>query len=134
MSLKLVERRQNLLNLRSRGISLSQAVKELAERYGVSPRQLYYDWKSRGQWMEEMLDVKDKDTFLLDLVSNHKEIYRLASLEYLKAENENARIGALRLLRDINLDFAEMIVSKDTRDRVEAIEGKMIKGSVLVGH
>jgi len=134
MSLKVVERRQKLLSLRSRGLSLPEAVKELSTQYGVTTRNIYYDWSRRKTWMEGILDLKDKDVLLLDVIANHKEIYRLASLEYLKAKSENARIGALRLLRDIDLDFAEMIISKDTRERVENIEGKMIKGSVLVGH
>jgi hypothetical protein len=29
-------------------------------------------------------------------------------LEFLKGDNSNARVGALRLMRDLNLDFIEM--------------------------
>lgn len=84
--------------------------------------------------MESLLAIKDPEAFYLDLIASHKEIYRLCVKEYLQGDNTSARIGALRLLRDLNLDFMEMIVLKDTMARVANIEGKMIKGSVLVEH
>ena len=51
--------------------------------------------------MEGFLDIEDGETFFLELVANHKEIYRLSSLEYLQADNSNARIRRIRLLRDL---------------------------------
>lgn len=127
MSLKVVERRQKLLSLHSRGLSLFEAVKQLSREYGVTARAVYYDWHTRKDWMEELLDLKDKDALLLDVVANHKEIYRLASLEFMRSQNEAVRIGALRLLRDLNLDFAEFLVTRSLVERVEKLEGNQVE-------
>jgi len=97
MNENLLERRRELLKTRNYGISLGDTMKDLAGKYHVSTRALYYDWAKRTQWIEEVLDLKDPRAFLLELIANHEEIYRLASLEYLKADNSNAMIGTLRL-------------------------------------
>ena len=101
-----------MVKRRAVGISLAEVVKELATEYQVSQRALYHDWMIRKKWLKILLEIGDPETFFLDLVSSHKEIYRWASLEYLKGDNSNARIGALRLLRDLNKDFHEMIVPR----------------------
>jgi hypothetical protein len=118
----LLERRQKLLKMRSMGVSLAEAVKDLSERYDVSTRTVYYDWRNRKKWIEAVLGIEDPEAFFLDLVANHGEIYRLASLEYLKGDNSAARIGALRLLRDLNRDMGEMIITRDMFSRVERLE------------
>jgi hypothetical protein len=118
----LLERRQKLLKMRSMGVSLAEAVKDLAERFDVSTRAVYYDWRDRKKWIEVVLGIEDPETFFLDLVANHGELYRLASLEYLKGDNSAARIGALRLLRDLNRDMRELIVTQDLLSRVERLE------------
>ena len=122
MNLKLLERRRELLKTRNYGVSLADAVKDLSLKYQVSTQELYYDWQHRKNWIEEVLDIKDSRTFFLELVANHKEIYRLASLEYLKGDKSAAKIGALRLLRDLNRDFSELIVTRDLLARVERLE------------
>ena len=101
-----------MVKRRAVGISLVEVVKELATEYQVSQRALYHDWMIRKKWLKTLLEIGDPETFFLDLVSSHREIYRWASLEYLKGDNSNARIGALRLLRDLNKDFHEMIVPR----------------------
>jgi hypothetical protein len=119
---KLLERRRELLKTRNYGVSLVDAVKNLSGKYHVSTRTIYYDWQHRKQWIEAVLDIQDPQAFFLELVANHKEIYRLAALEFLQADNSNARIGALRLLRDLNRDFEAMLVTKDLAERVETLE------------
>ena len=112
MRMDLLERRQKMVKRRAVGVSLAEVVKELALEYQVSHRALYHDWMIRKKWLKTLLEIGDPETFFLDLVSSHREIYRWASLEYLKGDNSNARIGALRLLRDLNKDFYEMIVPR----------------------
>lgn len=80
-----------------------------------------------GSWIGEVLDIVDGGPFFLELVASHREIYRLASMEFLQADNSNARIGALRLLRDLNRDFVEMVVTRDLEKRVGALEEKARK-------
>ena len=122
MHTTLMERRRKMLQYKSEGLSLADIVKHLATEYNVSLRSLYYDWEKRKQWMATVLEISDPETFFLDLVSRHHDIYRMTILEYLRGDNSNARIGALRLLRDINNDFQEMIVTQDLHDRIRQLE------------
>ncbi len=122
MKTNLLERRQECLKLRSKGFSLAYIVKELAEKYEVTPRAIYYDWKQRKAWLQGLLEIKDPQTFFLDILATHKEIYKQAVLEQLKADNSSARIGALNLQRKLNKDLAEMLLYRDAVDRLERLE------------
>jgi len=122
LNTKLLERRTDLLKNRSLGLSLSETVQHLAEKYDVSEKLIYYDWRVREKWMEGVLGIADNKAFLCDLLANHKELYRLTLKEYLGADNSAAKIGALRLLRDLNMDFHEMVVTKGLYERVEKLE------------
>lgn len=124
MKTNLIERRQKMLKLKTAGLSLVKVVKDLSRQYDVSMRAIYLDWQNRKTWLPSLLGMRDPETFCLDLLSTHKEIHRLAMMEYFRADNSNAKIGALRLLRDLNNDFAEMIVLQDLSSRVEAVEAK----------
>lgn len=53
MNLNLLERRRELLKTRNYGVSLADAVKDLAKKYNVSTRVLYSDWQNRKKWIEE---------------------------------------------------------------------------------
>ncbi len=44
MNTNILEKRQELLKTRNYGVSLVNAVKDLASKYHVSERALYYDW------------------------------------------------------------------------------------------
>jgi len=102
-------------------------VNHLAEQYSVTTRAIYKDWKNRKAWLQGLLEVQDPGTFFLDILSNHREIDKLAMLEYAKADNSNARIGALNLRRKINRDFAEMMIWKELVPRLEQLEEKVEK-------
>ena len=129
MRSNLYERRRKMLKKRGVGLSLVEVVKELSVEYDVSPRTLYYDWRNRKGWMETVLEIEDPEAFFLDLVASHRELRKFAILEYLKGDNSSARIGALRLLRDLNKDFHEMIVTQNLFTRVSKLEGKTMEQS-----
>jgi hypothetical protein len=111
-----------MLKQRGMGVPLSDTVKNLSETYGVSRRAIYYDWQRRTAWMRALLEVGDPEQFALDVIAHHLEIRRFATLEYLKGDNSAARIGALRLIRNLNLDLNEMLVTQDLITRVEQLE------------
>jgi len=122
MKADLIERRQKLLSLRGMGISLADAVKELATQFSVSTRAVYLDWSNRKDWLESIIDLKDKDNFFMEILAGHKEIHKRAVAEYLHGDNSASRIGALRLMRDLNKDLFEMVIFRDLAERVEALE------------
>jgi len=120
----LYKRRSKMLKLKAMGFSLVEVVNQLTLEHDVTASALYKDWRRRKEWQEQLLDIKDPEVFFLDLVANHREIYRFAVREYLQGDNSNARIGALRLLRELNKDFMEMIVTRDVLNRLDRLESQ----------
>jgi hypothetical protein len=97
-----------MLKLNSTALPFVDVVKTLSDEYGVTKQAFYHDWKKRGEWQTEIFDLDDLKQLCLDIYANHREIYRMASREYLTGDNSSARVGALNLLRKLNLDFLEM--------------------------
>jgi len=126
MNRSILDRRRNLLNLRCNGVLLSEAVKSLSAKYGVSERQIYADWKTRERWMGWFIDLGGGSDALRDVLARHETIYSDAAREYRRAGNDSARIGALRLMRDCNRDVFEFLIPGELLRRVEALEG--VKG------
>ncbi|GAF76748.1 unnamed protein product, partial [marine sediment metagenome] len=81
-------------------------------------------YQNRKAWLPAVMQIKDANIVYWDLVSYHNELRRMVVREYMKADNSNAAIGALRLLRDLNLDFSELIVTRDALERIERLEQK----------
>ena len=127
MQANIVERRRELLKLRSLGVSLPDAVKELASKFDVSARTIYSDWEKRKDWIGLFLDIGDPEAFSLDILSNHRQIYSFAVKEYLSADNSSARIGALRLLRDLNLDLNELVTLNGLLERGKPVEDRGVE-------
>jgi hypothetical protein len=120
--LKTVARRQELIKDRALGIPLYDCVQNLARKYHVSPRTVYHDWTIRRQWLPQVLEIEDPVTFAAELIASHKELQRFALKEYLQAQQENARIGALNLVRRINVDLHELMNVPHLMTRLERLE------------
>lgn len=56
----------------------------------------------------------------------------MASLEFLQGDNSNARIGALRLMRDLDMDFLDMVIVRDNVKHLRALEAKVRKGGIFL--
>lgn len=125
MNEMLYERRRKMLTLLNQGISLSQVVKTLSQEHQISPRALYYDYKKRGSWLPYFIGSENQETFLYELLVEHKRIQGLALVEYRKADNSNARIGALRLMREINKDFIELHFAPSLMKKIDLLEAKV---------
>jgi hypothetical protein len=123
----LLKRRTEMLMLSGKGVILGEVVKDLATKYDVSRTALYIDWAKRNKWIPTILELNDPEKVFYDIMVAHKEIYRMGVREYLTADNSNARIGALRLLRDLNRDFYEMSVTPHIMKRLEELEEEAAK-------
>jgi len=123
---QLLLRRAELVKLKSIGSQLHDIVKSLAVKYGVSERQIYHDWKQRKKWLPTLLSIEDPHSFFLDIISKHDELRKLAVLEFLKAPpGSTARIGALRLIRDIDMDLYEIAPLREVLLKVEKLEERV---------
>ena len=122
MKQELLEKRSKMLELRAKGWNLKDIVSHLAREHECSKQNLYRDWTRRKQWMSKLLEIDDRDRLYLDILADHKEISRLATSEYLQGDNSSARVGALRLRRDINKDLFFMLYVNELTARMEKIE------------
>jgi len=92
-------------------------------KYNVSERQIYYDWRNRKKWLPTLLSIEDPHSFFLDIISKHDELRKLAVLEFLKTPpGSTARIGTLRLIRDINMDLYEIAPLREVLLKIEKLE------------
>lgn len=103
-----LERRSEMVKLTSLGLSLSETVNQLKQKYGVSKQAIYVDWTRRGKWLSAIMSMDNPEHFTLELMSKRREIYRLAAKEYLSGDSSASRVGALRLFNDIIRDEWEM--------------------------
>jgi len=123
MKEQLLLRRAEIVKLKSLGSRLHNIVKDLARKYNVSERQIYYDWRNRKKWLPTLLSIEDPHSFFLDIISKHDELRKLAVLEFLKAPpGSTARIGTLRLIRDINMDLYEIVPLREVLLKIEKLE------------
>jgi hypothetical protein len=84
------------------GFSPTEIVKHLSQKYEVSERQLYYDYERRKTWQTTIQQLADPQAFLLKIINRYEQIYQKASFIQLQADNDNARIGALRTMLEAN--------------------------------
>ena len=124
MNSSLLERRAYLAKARSQGVSLPAAVTAVAKKFNTSPRNIYRDWETRSAWLESVLGIEDRQAVFLDMLSTHREVLELASLEFHRADNSSARLGALNLVRKANLDLLVFLSDLDLAKRVERLEEK----------
>jgi hypothetical protein len=96
---QIIARRTDLLSLLSKGIKLKDAVDTLSEKYQVSPRDVYHDWEKREQWTRQITRQKDPSYFDI-LLTGLQEIIRESWYLAKTADNDNAKVGALRLAQD----------------------------------
>jgi len=122
---ELLERRQECVTLKAKGFPLPYIVKQMSEKYHVTPQAVYRDWQIRGKWLKALLQIKNPETFFYDCLARHEEIYKQALVERMEADNSNAKIGALNLMRHINRDFVEMVVLHGVMDDIEMIKEKI---------
>ena len=123
----LVERRQKLVKLRGMGLSLSETVAEICSEYKCSARTVYLDWETRKRWLRSVLEIEDPELTWLEVMARHRELQRLCLKEFLGGDNSASRISALKLMRDLDLDLLELIVTDDQRKRLDVLEKEVLK-------
>ena len=96
------ERRSRLAHLIAAGLPLVEAVKLTSEEYSKKPEQIYEDWRGRKKWLPVLLQLgKDEKTIkeaLINLFMDLREVRQELKVTYAKADNSNARVGALNAL------------------------------------
>jgi hypothetical protein len=111
MNPKTLERRLELLKLEGNGLEPSEIVKEISVKYAVTERAVYKDFETRSTWQPLLQETKEAQ---LKVRNRHEQLYRKAVIAYMQAKSDRARIAALSLMRQINVDLAVMIGAKSS--------------------
>jgi len=123
-----VERRSELLRMEGLGLSVTEIVKELSVKAQVSERTVYKDFQSRSFWQPTVQQYEGLERTYHKNLNRLEQIYRKASLIYLNADNDNAKVGALRLMLDIVMRLHEIHVLPNILNRLRDVEEKAKKG------
>lgn len=106
---KVAERRWELLQLEGTGFNRNEIVKRLSEKFGVSERAIYYDFQRRRIWQPALTQVEDRKKVFYKILNRFEQIYRKASFVHLQTQNDNAKVGALKLMLDVNTRLADVL-------------------------
>ena len=104
-----IERRLEILKLEGNGLEPSEIVKELSVKYGITKRAVYKDFETRSKWQPKLQEMKKA---LLKIHNRHEQLYRKAVVTYMQAKSDRARLTALNLMRQINVDLAQLLGAK----------------------
>jgi len=106
-----LERRLFLLKLEGDGLNKREIVKEICAKFGCSEVTVYNDFNTRAIWQPLIQEVTAN---LLKIQNRHEQLYRKASFMYSQAKSDRAHIAALNLMRQINIELAELTGAKPT--------------------
>lgn len=108
MKQEVLERRLDLLKLEGNGLLPAEIVKELSVKYNKTERNIYYDFETKHKWQPQLEQLEKA---LLTVINRHDQLYRKASLNYIKAENQKQKLYALNLMRQINKDAFDILAN-----------------------
>ena len=126
-----VGRRLELLIMEGKGFSRTEIVKHLSQKYECSPHTLWRDFRTKCRWQPSLMEVKDRDHILMKVLNRYEQIYREASFMQLKAENENVKIGAFKVMLDATSKLYEVAVLPEFLERLADLEEKAKHGVFL---
>ena len=117
-----------MLKLEGLGFSQAEIVKELSQKNACSKRTIYNDFEARATWQPILQgDVKPNEV-LLKVVNRYEQIYRQASMRFLTASNELAKLGALNIMLKANALLNETAVLPEVLGRLRDLEDKAKRG------
>jgi hypothetical protein len=122
VDLKLLKRRAEMLDAVSTGLHPAAVVGQLAEKYGVSERALWSDWERRAKWVPVLLGLEKYAGFVEVVEQKLNAVQKAAWSIYLKASNDNARVGALRTVLDSLEIHGNIVQAKEVLERLDRLE------------
>ena len=106
-----------MLDAVSTGLHPSAVVGQLAGKYGVSERCLWSDWQRRAKWVPVLLGLEKFAGFGEMVVERLNAVQKAAWSIYLKASNDNARVGALRTVLEALEVHGNIVQTKEVAEK-----------------
>jgi hypothetical protein len=107
---QLLERRTKMLQQHLMGIPLKLIVENLEKEFGASAKNLYHDWERRQKWIPQVVQLDDP-TLLHGFLEGAKSVLPKAWLLVQDTENDFVKLGALKLIKDTNIQVLEILQS-----------------------
>ena len=120
-----------MLDAVSTGLHPSAVITQLADKYDITERALWNDWLRRDKWISLLLNLEKYAEFTEMIEQKLNAVQKAAWSVYLKASNDNARVGALRTVLESLEIHRDLVQTQDFIDRLEKLEEKA-KGGVFV--
>ena len=115
-----------MLRFHSRGLKLVDYIEKLATKHGCSKSALINDFTRRHNWIPEILLLDKSKDLVNELMLTLQEARTAAWRVFHEADNDNARVGALKLLGDSVFRQIEVLQSLGEIQQVpQRIEGTL---------
>jgi len=111
-----------MLDAVSTGLHPSAVVGQLAGKYGISERCLWSDWQRRSKWVPLLLSLEKYGEFVEIVGQRLNAVQKAAWSIYLKASNDNARVGALRTVLDALEIHSGIVQTEGVLERLDRLE------------
>jgi hypothetical protein len=122
MDLRLLRRRAEMLDAVCTGLHPSAVISQLAEKYSISEKALWSDWLRRDKWVPFLLELEKFSDFSGMVVERLNGVQKAAWSIYLKASNDSARVGALRIVLEALEIHRDIVQTMDVLDRLNQLE------------
>ncbi|MGD0996578.1 MAG: hypothetical protein ABR909_13785 [Candidatus Bathyarchaeia archaeon] len=122
MNLKLLKRRVEMLDAVNKGFHPSAVIEQLATKYKVSEWCLWSDWRRREKWVPVLLGLEKFAGFADSIELKLNAVQKAAWSLYSQADNDNARVGALKVVLDSLEVHSDIVLSRDILSRLEHVE------------
>ena len=122
MNLKLLNRRVAMYDMVLKGFHPASVISQVAKEYQVTQRCLWSDWERRSEWIPILLSLEKYAEFTETLESKLNAVQKAAWRLYVNAGNDNARVGALKIVLDSLELQSNTLVTKDILQRLEHVE------------
>lgn len=130
LNIDLLKRRVEMLDSVCKGFHPSSVISQLAEKYHVSARCLWCDWERRRKWVPTLLNLENYGEFAQEIETKLNAVQKAAWSTYLRTKNDNARVGALKVILESLEIHSNAVLSKEVMSRlreVEELAGKKTK-------
>jgi len=133
LDLRILRRRAEMLDAVSTGLHPSVVITQLAAKYEVSERALWSDWQRREKWVPMLLNLEKYAGFTEMIEQKLNAVQKAAWSIYLKASNDNARVGALRAVLNALEIHTDIVQTQGIIDRLERLEEKTREQKMVSG-
>ena len=127
MDLESVKRRVEMLETVNKGFHPAVVIDQLAKKYQVSEDSLWADWKRRKKWAPIILALQQYCGFSEMQRATVNAVEKGAWSIFHNGDNDNAKVGALRVILDgVEAQYG-ILLSSDMLSRLERLEKELLK-------